>query len=77
MLIKKYECHVIEEAKNNGQYLFVYVADLSGLKHLNDAYGHAAGDEAIAAISQKLTKAAPKGSRIVRTGVMSFLCLHQ
>ena len=49
------------------------MADLNGLKHLNDTYGHAAGDEAIAAVSAQLLCSAPKGSRIVRTGGDEFL----
>ena len=48
---------------------------MNGLKHLNDTYGHAAGDEAIAAVSSELLKAAPKRSRIVRTGGDEFMIL--
>ncbi len=44
-----------------------------GLKHLNDTYGHAAGDEAIRAVSQELKKAAPSGSKVVRIGGDEFM----
>lgn len=71
--LKYYSDMVIDEAKKNGLYLFVCVADLNGLKHLNDTYGHMAGDEAIAAVSHELITAAPAGSRIVRTGGDEFL----
>jgi len=71
--MKYYIDMVLDEARQTGKYLFVCVADLNGLKHLNDTYGHAAGDEAIAAVSAELLKAAPKGSRIVRTGGDEFL----
>ena len=64
---------VIEEAGKSGKYLFVCVVDLNGLKHLNDTYGHSAGDEAIAAVSAELLKSAPQGTRIVRTGGDEFL----
>ena len=64
---------VIEEAGKSGKYLFVCVADLNVLKHLNDTYGHSAGDEAIAAVSAELLKSAPQGTRIVRTGGDEFL----
>ena len=66
---------VLEDARRNGKHLFVCVSDLNGLKHLNDTYGHAAGDEAIAAVSSELLKAAPTGSRIVRTGGDEFLLM--
>ncbi len=71
--MKYYSDIVIDEAKKTGKFLFVCVADLNGLKHLNDTYGHAAGDEAIAAVSTELLKASPTGTRIVRTGGDEFL----
>ncbi|MBO5551289.1 MAG: GGDEF domain-containing protein [Lachnospiraceae bacterium] len=71
--LKFYSDMVLREAQDEGKQLFVCVADLNGLKHLNDTYGHAAGDEAIAAVSAELKRSAPKGSRIVRTGGDEFL----
>ena len=64
---------VIKEAREQNKYIFVCVADLNGLKHLNDTYGHAAGDEAIAAVVAELSSAAPTGTRIVRTGGDEFI----
>ncbi len=49
--LKYYSDIVIDEARNNNRELFVCVTDLNGLKHLNDTYGHTAGDEAIAAVA--------------------------
>ena len=71
--LKYYSDRVIREAREEGRQLFVCVADLNGLKHLNDTYGHAAGDEAIAAVSSELLRSAPSGSRIVRIGGDEFL----
>lgn len=71
--LKYYSDMVIDEAKQTGKYLFVCVTDLNGLKHLTDTYGHAAGDEAIAAVSGEILKAAPQRSRIVRTGGDEFM----
>jgi len=71
--LKYYSDKVIDEAKEKNLHLFVCVADLNGLKHLNDTFGHAAGDEAIAEVSKELLNAAPTGSRIVRTGGDEFL----
>ncbi len=64
---------VLEDAKSNDRLLFVCVSDLNGLKHLNDTYGHAAGDKAIAAVAGELKKAAPTGSKVVRIGGDEFL----
>lgn len=71
--MKYYTDIVLDEARKTGKHLFVCVADLNGLKHLNDTYGHAAGDEAIATVSKELLKAAPSGCKIVRTGGDEFL----
>ncbi len=71
--MKYYSDIVIDEARKSGKYLFVCETDLNGLKYLNDTYGHAAGDEAIAAVSSQLLKSAPKGSRCVRIGGDEFL----
>ncbi len=71
--MKYYLDMVIAEVKRSGDYIFVCVADLNGLKYINDTYGHQAGDVAIAAISRALIASAPAGSRIVRTGGDEFL----
>ncbi len=71
--LKYYSEIVIDEAKKTGRDLFVCVADLNGLKHLNDTYGHAAGDEAIDVVSTELKNAAPTGSKAVRLGGDEFL----
>ncbi|MBR1623069.1 MAG: GGDEF domain-containing protein [Pseudobutyrivibrio sp.] len=73
--MKFYTDIIIDEAKNSGRFLFVCVADLNGLKHLNDTYGHAAGDEDIATVSRILLSSAPHGKRIVRTGGDEFLLM--
>lgn len=64
---------VIDDARENDRNIFVCVADLNGLKHLNDTYGHAAGDEAIRVVSSELIKAAPSGGKTVRIGGDEFL----
>ncbi|MCR5686084.1 MAG: GGDEF domain-containing protein [Lachnospiraceae bacterium] len=73
--MKYYSDIILDDARKTGNHLFVCVADLNGLKHMNDTYGHAAGDEAIAVVSAELLKAAPKGSKIVRTGGDEFLLM--
>ncbi len=64
---------VIDDAQKNSKNLFVCVADLNGLKHLNDTYGHAAGDEAIRVVSSELIKASPSDGKAVRIGGDEFL----
>lgn len=71
--LKYYLDLTVEEVRASNKYLFLCVADLNGLKYLNDTYGHLAGDEAISAISKILLNSAPTGTRIVRTGGDEFL----
>ena len=72
---KKHNSFLNLNAKENGKNVFVCVADLNGLKHLNDTYGHAAGDEAIRVVSGELTSAAPSGGKTVRIGGDEFISL--
>ena len=48
--------------------LNIILIDLDGLKHINDNYGHGAGDNAIRVIATALREACPKGSLCVRFG---------
>ena len=61
-----------EELKMNpellGQKLTIIMADLNGLKQINDNCGHAAGDKAIASVAKALMEVCPKHSLCVRFG---------
>ena len=46
----------------------IILADLDGLKHINDSYGHAAGDQAIEAVAHALQLSCPSGTLCVRFG---------
>lgn len=56
--------------KNNrvGAPLTVILADLDGLKQINDKYGHGDGDIAIRTIADALKKSCPSDSLCVRFG---------
>ncbi|MCR5477832.1 MAG: GGDEF domain-containing protein [Lachnospiraceae bacterium] len=51
-----------------GKELTVIMADLDGLKQINDSLGHAAGDKAIAAVAHSLRDACPQDAICVRFG---------
>lgn len=69
------ETRMLEEARTSGKEIFVCVLDLNGLKHMNDTYGHSAGDKAIKAVSDAVRSAAPAESALIRTGGDEFLIL--
>ena len=68
-----------EEVKDNpqlsGHPLTIIMADLNGLKKINDSYGHASGDKAIAAVASAIKAACPLGSLCVRFGGDEMLAL--
>ena len=70
-----YEGIVLNKAIEENKSLLVCVLDLNGLKHLNDTYGHSAGDVAIKTVSDALKSAAPADSKIIRTGGDEFLLI--
>ena len=57
-----------EKHGDSGMPLTVLLSDLDGLKHINDDYGHAAGDNAIASAAAALRFACPPNALCVRFG---------
>ncbi|MDH4441972.1 MAG: GGDEF domain-containing protein [Rhizobium sp.] len=49
--------------------------DLDHFKHINDTYGHAAGDQVLLAFSRAIEKRMPKGWLFARIGGEEFACL--
>lgn len=58
-----------------GDPVAVAVIDLDGLKRINDARGHAAGDALIVRAAQALTGACAAGSHVARCGGDEFMVL--
>lgn len=51
----------------------VGIADINGLKLINDEQGHDAGDRAIVSVSEYIVAMLPKGSTVARLGGDEFL----
>ena len=58
-----------------GQKLNVIMADLNGLKQINDTLGHSAGDKAIASVANALKASCPQEALCVRFGGDEMLAL--
>ena len=57
-------------------HITVVLADIDGLKKINDKYGHAAGDVAISTVAAALRQACPQGSLCVRFGGDEMLAVY-
>ncbi|MCR5147952.1 MAG: GGDEF domain-containing protein [Eubacterium sp.] len=58
----------IKKPENEGKPITVIMSDLDGLKYINDNFGHAEGDKAIAAVACALMQACPKNALSARFG---------
>lgn len=59
---------LMNDAKGKKEKITVALADLDGLKSINDNYGHAAGDEAIRTVAVALKHSCPEEALCVRFG---------
>ena len=57
-----------ERCRQEGRGLAIAYCDLDGLKEINDTHGHAAGDEYIRAVCQRMTETLRDGDLVGRLG---------
>ncbi len=60
--------HKISNTDLIGEKITVIMADLDGLKYINDTFGHAEGDNAIAVVAKALSLSTPESALSVRFG---------
>jgi diguanylate cyclase len=61
------------DPKRGGDHLAVIVIDLDDFKHVNDTYGHAAGDRVLADVGRTLIAHTRDGAAICRLGGEEFV----
>ncbi len=71
--ISEFFSGVVKEAERTDGAVFLCMADLDGLKYINDTFGHEAGNEVIRAAADTLRRAAPEGACSVRFGGDEFV----
>lgn len=65
----------ISRSQRHGRPLTILMLDLNGLKHINDKFGHAAGDELIGQFAARVKKAIRGSDIAIRLGGDEFLVL--
>ncbi|MBK5200376.1 MAG: GGDEF domain-containing protein [Spirochaetaceae bacterium] len=63
----------IEEEAQELDHFGIILADINGLKIINDMFGHKSGDDLLKRLSKNLKEALPVGSRLFRIGGDEFL----
>lgn len=63
----------IELAQRQNTPLSLIVLDIDNFKHINDNYGHNCGDQALKALSQKMTKSMRRSDMAFRFGGEEFV----
>jgi len=62
----------LQSAEENGERLAVLVIDLDRFKDINDLRGHAAGDQALRIVAQRMSAALSEGEFVARQGGDEF-----
>jgi two-component system, cell cycle response regulator len=66
------ECE-LERADADGRPIAILLADLDRFRHINDSFGHPAGDEVLREFGRRLIGAAPADAAVGRYGGEEFL----
>jgi diguanylate cyclase (GGDEF)-like protein len=70
-----YSDKLYQETVDAGKLLFLCVADMNGLKYINDNYGHEHGDKALTELAGIIRESLEEGDMAFRTGGDEFLIM--
>jgi diguanylate cyclase (GGDEF)-like protein/PAS domain S-box-containing protein len=67
----------VHRAETSGCSMSVLFCDVDRFKRVNDVHGHSAGDQALVAIAERLSRAARRGDIVARLGGDEFVVLAE
>jgi diguanylate cyclase (GGDEF)-like protein/PAS domain S-box-containing protein len=67
--------HALKKARRRHEELVLVVLDVDRFKDVNDSFGHAAGDEVLREVAQRLARVTREGDSIARLGGDEFVIL--
>ncbi len=68
------EAKLAQSIRENRSFA-LFFSDLDAFKPINDTFGHAAGDQVLKVVAERLRKAVPEGAAIARMGGDEFVAL--
>lgn len=74
-LFNQFNEYIIEYEKQNLKHIILALADIDDFKHINDAYGHDLGDEALILFTDTLNRLTRESDMKVRYGGDEFIIL--
>jgi diguanylate cyclase (GGDEF)-like protein len=69
--------HALARQRRRGGDVLVAVVDLDGFKRINDVYGHAAGDQVLTVLAQRLSQAMRDEDTVARLGGDEFVVITE
>lgn len=75
MLVLDRAEQLLTRAQRSGQSVGLLFLDLDGFKHINDTCGHAAGDQLLKVVAERLSHAVRSGDTVARLGGDEFVIL--
>jgi diguanylate cyclase (GGDEF)-like protein/PAS domain S-box-containing protein len=67
--------HALENAQRKGERMALLYFDLDNFKHINESFGHPAGDQLLRDVTKRLKAAARPGDTLARLGGDEFILL--